>query len=110
MASSLTWDRDHLEIRKPGHTQSVTTAIASLNRSTQLPSAHITVVHGSDGGGTTWIWSRFFSEAGTDWKARVGAGTSFVWPVGVAAEGNEGVANLVQGTPNSIAYATVMAQ
>ena len=79
-------------------------AIAAVNRGARLPAVDITVVHRSDGSGTTWIWSTFLSEASTEWKARVGAGTSFVWPVGIAAEGNEGVANVVQRTPNSIGY------
>lgn len=79
-------------------------AIASLNRGERLPSAEITVVHRSEGSGTTWIWSTFLSEASAEWKARAGAGSSIVWPVGIAAEKNEGVAALVQRTPNSIGY------
>ena len=77
-------------------------AIASENRGVKLPSAEITVVHRSEGSGTTWIWSTFLSEASAEWRLRAGAGTSIVWPVGLAAEKNEGVAALVQRTPNSI--------
>lgn len=79
-------------------------AIASVNRGVKLPSAEITVVHRSEGSGTTWIWSTFLSEASAEWRSRAGAGTSIVWPVGLAAEKNEGVAALVQRTPNSIGY------
>jgi len=79
-------------------------AIASLNRSVKLPAAKITVVHRSDGSGTTWIWSTFLSTARAQWQAEAGVGTSINWPVGIAAEGNEGVAALVQRTPNSIGY------
>ena len=35
---------------------------------------------------------------------RAGVGTSIAWPVGITAEKNEGVAALVQRTPNSIGY------
>jgi phosphate transport system substrate-binding protein len=79
-------------------------AIAGLNRGAKLPGAEISVVHRSDGSGTTWIWTTFLSDASAEWKARAGAGTSIVWPVGMAAEKNEGIAALVRRTPNSIGY------
>jgi phosphate transport system substrate-binding protein len=44
------------------------------------------------------------SEASSEWKARAGVGTSSAWPVGITAEKTEGVAALVQRTPNSIGY------
>lgn len=79
-------------------------AITAVNRGARLPAGEITVVHRADGSGTTWIWSSFLSEASAEWKMRAGAGTSLAWPVGIAAERNEGVADLVQRTPNSIGY------
>jgi phosphate transport system substrate-binding protein len=39
-----------------------------------------------------------------EWNDRVGAGKSVEWPVGLGAPGNEGVANTITSTPNSIGY------
>jgi phosphate transport system substrate-binding protein len=84
-------------------------AIASLNPGITLPDASITAVHRSDGSGTTEIFSNALSSFSSDWKTRVGAGTSVEWPVdkagnGIGGKGNQGVAAAVQNTPNSIGY------
>jgi len=78
--------------------------IRESNRGLHLPDAEIAVVHRSDGSGTTYIWTSFLSEASADWKTRYGASPGIEWPVGNGAEGNEGVARLVQQTPNAIGY------
>jgi phosphate transport system substrate-binding protein len=84
-------------------------AIASLNSGAQLPAANITVVHRSDGSGTTEIFTKALSSFSSDWKTNVGSGTSVEWPAdkagtGVGGKGNQGVAAAVQNTPNSIGY------
>jgi len=78
--------------------------IVEANRGARLPDADIAVVHRSDGSGTTFIWTSFLSQTDAEWKASVGAGTHVAWPKGIAAAGNEGVAELVQKMPNSIGY------
>lgn len=78
--------------------------IRRSNRGITLLDADIVVVHRSDGSGTTFVWSDFLSKVSPQWKSSVGAGTTVPWPVGVGAEGNEGVAATVQHTPNSIGY------
>lgn len=78
--------------------------ITSLNPKMSLPHAEITVVHRSDGSGTTAIFTNYLSDACSDWKNKVGAGTSVNWPVGIGGKGNEGVANYTKRTPNSIGY------
>jgi len=78
--------------------------IADVNRGTALPDADIAVVHRSDGSGTTYVWTNFLSSASAEWKATAGSGARVVWPAGAGAEGNDGVADLVQKTPNSIGY------
>ena len=65
---------------------------------------NITVVHRSDGSGTTFIFSDYLSKVSREWKERVGAGTSLNWPSGLGGKGNPGVAGLVQQTPGSIGY------
>src|SRR5262245_26004453 len=57
-----------------------------------LPNEEIIVVHRSEGSGTTYIWTDYLSKVSTDWKQRVGRGLSVSWPVGLAAKGNEGIA------------------
>jgi phosphate transport system substrate-binding protein len=79
-------------------------AIAAVNAGVTLPSTDITVVHRSDGSGTTYIWVDFLSKASPEWKQRVGVSTAVNWPAGVGGKGNEGVAGLVSQTPGSIGY------
>jgi len=79
-------------------------AIARLNSGVKLPDSDINVVHRSDGSGTTFIWSNYLSKASSEWKQKVGEGTSVNWPVGVGGKGNEGVASYEQRLPGSIGY------
>jgi phosphate transport system substrate-binding protein len=67
-------------------------------------SGDITVVHRSDGSGTTNIFSDYLSKVSTAWKEKVGTGTALNWPVGLGAKGNPGVAGLVTQTPGSVGY------
>ncbi len=78
--------------------------IKDLNPELKLPDANITVVHRSDGSGTTAIFTHYLSGVCADWKEKVGFGTAVKWPVGIGGKGNEGVANYVKRTPNSIGY------
>src|SRR5256885_17110447 len=79
-------------------------AIKNVNPGLNLPNADITVVHRSDGSGTSYIWCDYFSKVSPDYKKMVGVATSVNWPAGVGAKGNEGVAGLVKQTPGSIGY------
>ncbi|BCB95315.1 phosphate-binding protein [Dissulfurispira thermophila] len=78
--------------------------IKQLNPSLNLPHKEITVVHRSDGSGTTAVFTHYLSEACPAWKSKVGEGKSVKWPVGIGGKGNEGVANYVKRTPFSIGY------
>jgi phosphate transport system substrate-binding protein len=78
--------------------------IRALNRHVRLPAEPIAVVHRSDGSGTTYAWTDYLSKVSRDWKTSVGVGTSVAWPTGVGARGNQGVADTVFKTPNSIGY------
>jgi len=79
-------------------------AVAALNKDVKLPNEAITVVHRSDGSGTTFIWVNYLSKISPEWKSKVGEGTSVNWPVGVGGKGNEGVAAYVQRINGSIGY------
>ena len=78
--------------------------IAKENPGVKLPANRITVVHRSDGSGTTWNFVYWLDKVSAVWKSKVGVGTSVNWPVGMGGKGNEGVANVVKQTPNSIGY------
>ena len=77
--------------------------IARQNQGLSL-SGDITVVHRSDGSGTTNIFSDYLSKVSADWKEKVGTGTALNWPVGLGGKGNPGVAGLVKQTPASVGY------
>ena len=78
--------------------------ISALNPGMKLPDMAVTVVHRSDGSGTTFIFSDYVSKVSSEWKEKVGKGTSLNWPAGLGGKGNPGVAGLVKQTPGSIGY------
>lgn len=79
-------------------------AIASLNKGVELPDQKITVVHRSDGSGTTFNWANYLAKVSGEWKTKVGEGTSVEWPTGVGGKGNEGVAAYVNQIKGAIGY------
>jgi phosphate transport system substrate-binding protein len=78
--------------------------IVALNPGVALPAEEITVVHRSDGSGTTFLWADYLSKVNAEFKTTVGASTAVKWPVGLGGKGNEGVAANVQRIKNSIGY------
>jgi phosphate transport system substrate-binding protein len=83
------WNDDKIKAQNPG-----------LN----LPNRAITVVHRSDGSGTTWIFTNYLSKVSPEWKNKVGNDKAVAWPAGVGGKGNEGVASYVQRIKGSIGY------
>jgi len=79
-------------------------AIAALNPGINLPDTRITVVHRSDGSGTTFNFSNYLSKVNSEWKAKVGEGTSLQWPSGIGGKGNEGVSAYVRQITGGIGY------
>lgn len=80
---------------------------AKLKKSNQdinLPDMEITVVHRSDGSGTTYIFSDFMSKISASWEIVVGKGKSLKWPVGLGAKGNPGVAGTIKQTVGAVGY------
>lgn len=78
--------------------------IAALNPGINFPNTAITVVHRSDGSGTTNVWTSYLSRVSDEWRNRVGFATSVNWPTGIGGNGNEGVAGAVINTPGAIGY------
>ncbi|WP_066097057.1 phosphate ABC transporter substrate-binding protein PstS [Xanthomonas massiliensis] len=79
-------------------------AIAALNPSLKLPELKITVVHRSDGSGTSFNFTNYLSKVNAEWKAKVGEGTSVQWPAGIGGKGNEGVAAYVKQIRGGVGY------
>lgn len=79
-------------------------AIVAMNGGIQLPDLKITIVHRSDGSGTTFNFVNYLSKVSGDWKSQVGEGTTVKWPVGIGGKGNEGVAAYVKQIKGGIGY------
>ena len=79
-------------------------AIAALNEGLALPDSRITVVHRSDGSGTTFNFVNYLSKVSPEWKQKVGEGTAVQWPTGIGGKGNEGVAAYVKQIKGGIGY------
>lgn len=78
--------------------------IARDNPGVKLPGTAITLVHRSDGSGTTAIFTDYLSKISSAWKSKVGEGTSVSWPTGIGGEKSPGVTSAVQQTPGAIGY------
>jgi len=79
-------------------------AITSVNPGINFPDQNITVVHRSDGSGTTYIFTDYLSKVSPDWQSAVGKGVSVRWPVGIGGKGSEGVSGAIRQLPGSIGY------
>jgi phosphate transport system substrate-binding protein len=79
-------------------------AIKKLNPNAKLPHQAINTVHRSDGSGTTFNFTDYLSKVSSEWKSKVGEGTTVSWPNGVGGKGNPGVASIVQQSDGSIGY------
>ena len=78
--------------------------IAKDNPGVNLPGDKITVVHRSDGSGTSFIFTDYLSKVSPEWKLGPGSGTAVYWPTGVGGKGNEGVAAQVRQLSGAIGY------
>ncbi len=89
MGGIKTWNDSKLQADNPGM---------------KLPNMPITVVHRSDGSGTTFHFTSFLSAVSSEWATKAGRGTAVEWPAGIGGKGNEGVAGIVKQTPGAIGY------
>jgi phosphate transport system substrate-binding protein len=79
-------------------------AIAKLNPGLKMPGTNISIVHRSDGSGTTYNFTHYLGQVSADWKQKIGEGTTVDWPTGVGGKGNEGVARYVKQIAGSVGY------
>ena len=75
------------------------------NPGVTLPSTAITVVHRSDGSGTTNQFTHYLTLAATKTAWTLGTGDTVNWPSSTkAGNGNAGVAQAIQSTTGAIGY------
>ena len=79
-------------------------AIAAINPGLTLPATKVTIVHRSDGSGTTFNFVNYLSKVSPAWKAGPGEGTAVKWPGGIGGKGNEGVAAFVKQIKGGLGY------
>jgi len=103
--SSLNLDADTLGGIFLGHIKTWNDpALTALNSGASLPRKPITVVHRSDGSGTTFHFTDYLSKVSAEWKTSVGNAKSVKWPVGVGASGNQAVAQAITTTEGAVGY------
>jgi phosphate transport system substrate-binding protein len=78
--------------------------ILALNPGVPMPNLPITVVHRSDGSGTSFLFTSYLGMKNPEWQSKVGASDSVAWPTGIGGKGNDGVAAFVKQTMGSIGY------
>jgi phosphate transport system substrate-binding protein len=78
--------------------------LAKTNPGVAMPNVPITVVHRSDGSGTTFLFTSYLSMKAAHWAQQVGGNDSVQWPTGIGGKGNDGVAAFVKQTPGAIGY------
>ena len=79
-------------------------SVAKQNPGVKLPNLTVTVVHRSDGSGTTFLFTTYLAMKAAHWASEVGANDSVNWPTGLGGKGNDGVAAYVKQTPGAIGY------
>jgi phosphate transport system substrate-binding protein len=79
-------------------------ALQAINPIFKLPDEPITVVRRGDSSGITYNFTAYLSKVSPEWKQALGTGKTVKWPVGIAAEGNSGLGQLVTQTGYSIGY------
>lgn len=79
-------------------------AIAELNPDLELPEQALSVVHRSDGSGTTSIFTKWLEDEDEVWAQEVGSGSEVEWPTGLGGDQNQGVQQTIAQQPGGIGY------
>lgn len=83
-------------------------AIAKLNPGAKLPDTAITIVHRSDGSGTTHVFTHYLAGQSPAFKTEVGANKTVNWKGNeVGGKGNPGVAANVMKIAGAIGYVDI---
>ena len=83
-------------------------AITQQNPGIKLPDEPITVVHRSDGSGTSYIFTDYLRTVSSEWQLKVGRYLSVNWPTGLGLSGSDAVAAYVKNTPGAIGFVELL--
>jgi phosphate transport system substrate-binding protein len=78
--------------------------IGAANPGMRLPNLPITVVHRSDGSGTSFLFTSYLALESKEWEDQVGANDAVQWPTGIGGKGNDGVSAFVKQTAGAIGF------
>jgi phosphate transport system substrate-binding protein len=78
--------------------------LKQLNPGVNFPNMPLSVIHRSDGSGTTFVFTNYLSKVSKEWSTKIGFKTSVDWPVGLGAKGNEGVSGMIKQIPGGFGY------
>ena len=78
--------------------------LQALNPGVSLPDLPVTIIHRSDGSGTTFNFTAFLSAWSAEWKEKIGSDTRVKWPAGIGADGSSRLIRAVQDTPGALGY------
>jgi phosphate transport system substrate-binding protein len=78
--------------------------IQTLNPDIALPNKKITVIHRSDGSGTSFLFTHYLSQVSHAWKKSIGSDVYVQWPIGLGGKGNDGIVVFVKQIPYSVGY------
>ena len=81
--------------------------VKKINPDVKIDPLRITVIHRSEGSGTTFLLTDYFSQVSPVWKREIGRGQMIPWPAGLGIQENSGVADLVKKIPGSIGYVSL---
>jgi phosphate transport system substrate-binding protein len=79
-------------------------AIEKLNPGTALHALRITPIFRSDPSGTTYDFTDYLAKVSSEWKTKVGTGTSVRFRAGTGAKGSSGVAGSLSRAKGGITY------
>jgi phosphate transport system substrate-binding protein len=79
-------------------------AIVVLNPHAPMPNQPIIVNYRRDGSGTTFTFTDYLTKVNAQWTKQIGVGMSVTWPIGLPADGNEGLADAVKTQIGAIGY------
>jgi len=82
-------------------------AITATNPRVQLPNEKILLAYVAANGSGTYPLSNYLSKVNPDWKSKMGVGTKFNWPTGVAVENMYAMGEYIKKTPYSIGYSEI---
>ncbi|MGF1538298.1 MAG: phosphate ABC transporter substrate-binding protein PstS [Elainellaceae cyanobacterium] len=78
--------------------------LVDLNPDLALPDLPISLVHRSDGSGTTAVLTAHLNAISPEWAEQVGTGLSVAWPAGIGIKSNAGVSAQIQQAEGTLGY------